>query len=121
MNWYLKVLQNYATFSGRARRKEYWMFTLISTIISIIIGIIAGVIKFELLGSIYSLAVLLPTIAVGVRRMHDVGKSGWFLLIPIYNLILTCTDGTAGENEYGADPKNQSSMNDDALDSHLAN
>jgi uncharacterized membrane protein YhaH (DUF805 family) len=121
MNWYLKVLQNYATFSGRARRKEYWMFTLISTIISIIIGIIAGVIKFELLGSIYSLAVLLPTIAVGVRRMHDVGKSGWFLLIPIYNLILACTDGEQGENAYGADPKNQSSMNDDALDSHLAN
>ena len=51
--------------------------------------------------------------------MHDVGKSGWFLLIPIYNLILACTDGIAGENEYGADPKNQSSMNDDALDSHL--
>ena len=121
MNWYLKVLQNYVTFTGRARRKEYWMFTLISTIISIILGIIAGVIKFELLGSIYSIAVLLPSIAVGVRRMHDVGKSGWFLLIPIYNLILTCTDGEQGENAYGSDPKNQSSMNDDALDSHLTN
>jgi uncharacterized membrane protein YhaH (DUF805 family) len=121
MNWYLKVLQNYATFTGRARRKEYWMFALINSIISIILSIIAAAIKFELLGTIYSLAVLIPSIAVGVRRMHDVGKSGWFLLIPIYNLILACTDGTAGENEYGADPKNQSSMNDDALDSHLAN
>ena len=54
---------------------------------------------------IYTLAVLIPSIAVGVRRMHDVGKSGWFLLIPIYNLILACTDGVNGDNEYGADPK----------------
>lgn len=121
MNWYLKVLQNYATFSGRARRKEYWMFTLFSTIISIVLGIVAAIINFELLSSLYSLAVMIPSIAVGVRRMHDVGKSGWFLLIPIYNLILACTDGEQGENAYGPDPKSQSSMNDDALDSHLAN
>ena len=120
MNWYLKVLQNYATFNGRARRKEYWMFVLFNMIISFVLGFIGGLGHFELLGTIYSLAVLVPSIAVGVRRMHDVGKSGWFLLIPIYNLILACTDGTAGEYEYGADPKNQSSMNDDALDSHLA-
>ena len=121
MNWYLKVLQNYVNFSGRARRKEYWMFVLFNMIISIVLGIIAGLIHFELLGTLYSLAVLLPSIAVGVRRMHDVGKSGWFILIPIYNLILACTDGVQGENEYGSDPKNQSSMNDDALDSHLTN
>lgn len=121
MNWYLKVLQNYATFSGRARRKEYWMFTLFSTIISIVLSIVAAIVHFELISSLYSLAVLVPSIAVGVRRMHDVGKSGWFLLIPIYNLILTCTEGEHGENGYGPDPKNQSSMNDDALDSHLAN
>lgn len=121
MNWYLKVIQNYVTFSGRARRKEYWMFFLISTIISIVISIIANVVHFPLLSTIYSLVVLLPTLAVGVRRMHDVGKSGWFILIPIYNLILFCTDGEQGENAYGPDPKNQSSMNDDALDSHLTN
>lgn len=121
MNWYLKVIQNYATFSGRARRKEYWMFFLFNMLISIVLNIIAGVIKFPLLGSLYSLVVLLPSIAVGVRRMHDVGKSGWFILIPIYNLILACTDGEQGENAYGPDPKNQSSMNDDALDSHLTN
>jgi uncharacterized membrane protein YhaH (DUF805 family) len=121
MNWYLKVLQNYATFSGRARRKEYWMFFLFNMIVSIVINIIAMAIHFELLGSLYTLAVLVPGIAVGVRRMHDVGKSGWFILIPIYNLILACTDGEQGENAYGPDPKNQSSMNDDALDSHLTN
>lgn len=119
MNWYLKVIQNYAKFSGRARRKEYWMFTLFSIIVQVILTIVATSVNFELLPSIYSLAVLLPTIAVGVRRMHDVGKSGWFILIPIYNLILACTDGEQGENAYGPDPKNQSSMNDDALDSHL--
>jgi uncharacterized membrane protein YhaH (DUF805 family) len=105
MNWYLKVLQNYATFSGRARRKEYWMFFLFNMIVSIVINIIAMAIEFELLGSLYSLAVLVPGIAVGVRRMHDVGKSGWFLLIPIYNFILACTDGVQGDNEYGTDPK----------------
>ncbi|EOR95430.1 protein of unknown function DUF805 [Arcticibacter svalbardensis MN12-7] len=60
---------------------------------------------FNLLYNIYSFAVLIPSIAVGVRRMHDVNKSGWFLLIPIYNLILAFTDGTPGENAYGQDPK----------------
>ena len=55
---------------------------------------------------LYSLAVLLPSIAVGVRRMHDVGKSGWYILIPIYNFILAVTDGEQGANEYGPDPKN---------------
>lgn len=112
MNWYLKVLKQYADFNGRARRKEYWMFFLINTIISY--GIIGIAFAAELpalssVSSVYSLAVLIPSIAVGVRRMHDVGKSGWFLLIPIYNLILACTNGTEGENEYGPDPKNPNS------------
>ncbi|MDC1186559.1 DUF805 domain-containing protein [Crocinitomicaceae bacterium] len=105
MNYYLKVLQNYATFSGRARRSEYWYFVLFNMIISVVLGIVGGMIGVSMLSNIYSYAVLLPSIAVGVRRMHDVGKSGWFLLIPIYNLILACTDGIKGENEYGADPK----------------
>lgn len=121
MNWYLNVLKNYATFSGRARRKEYWMFFLFNLIISTILNLVAVSIDFPLLGTIYSLAVLVPSIAVGVRRMHDVGKNGWFILIPLYNLILACTDGDRGENEYGPDPKSQSSINDEALDSHLTN
>ena len=114
MNYYLKVLQNYANFNGRARRAEYWYFVLFNIIASIIVGIIGGLMDFELLGNLYSLAVLLPSLAVGVRRMHDVGKSGWFILIPIYNLILAVTEGDAGENEYGPDPKGQSSS--DLLD-----
>lgn len=99
------VLQKYAQFSGRSRRSEYWYFTLFSTIIGLILkyaGIAAG---SPFIDTIYSLGVLIPSIAVGVRRMHDVGKSGWFLLIPLYNLILACTDGTPGDNEYGPDPK----------------
>ena len=105
MNYYLKVLQNYATFSGRARRSEYWYFFLFNVVISFAIGFIGGMMGNTMLSNLYSLAVLIPGIAVGVRRMHDVGKSGWFILIPIYNLILACTEGTKGENEYGADPK----------------
>jgi uncharacterized membrane protein YhaH (DUF805 family) len=105
MNYYLKVLQNYATFSGRARRSEYWYFFLFNVIIAFVLGIVGGMIETTILSNIYSLAVLIPGIAVGVRRMHDVGKSGWFLLIPIYNLILAFTDGIQGDNEYGTDPK----------------
>jgi uncharacterized membrane protein YhaH (DUF805 family) len=114
MNYYLKVLQNYANFNGRARRAEYWYFFLFNMIASIIVGFIGGLMDFEALGNIYSLAVLLPSIAVGVRRMHDVGKSGWYLLIPIYSFILAVTAGDVGENEYGQDPKEQS--NSELLD-----
>lgn len=108
------VLENYANFNGRARRKEYWMFFLANVIISIVLGIVDGIAgltfgpsKTGILGLIYNMAVLIPSIAVAVRRMHDVGKSGWFVLAPIYNLILACTEGEKGPNEYGADPKNQ--------------
>lgn len=105
--WYKKVVfENYANFEGRARRSEYWWFFLMSLIISFIIGIIGGLIKLPLLGTAYSLAVLIPSIAVGIRRMHDIGKSGWYILIPIYNIVLLATEGNYGENEYGSDPKN---------------
>ncbi|MDO3693743.1 DUF805 domain-containing protein [Wenyingzhuangia sp. chi5] len=106
MNWYLKVLKQYADFNGRARRKEYWMFILFNAIASYTLMFIGLQINFIFLSSIYSLAVMVPSIAVGVRRMHDVGKSGWYILIPIYNLILLCTNGEEGPNEYGSDPKN---------------
>jgi uncharacterized membrane protein YhaH (DUF805 family) len=109
MNYYLKVIQNYATFNGRARRKEYWMFVLFNMIASFIFGFIGGLLDFPLLANIYSLAVLLPSLAVAVRRMHDVGKSGWYVLIPIYNFILCVTEGESGENQYGPDPKSENS------------
>ncbi len=105
MNEYLSVLKQYAVFDGRARRREYWMFTLFSTIISVILTFIGTSVDFLFLGNIYSLAVLLPTIGVLIRRMHDTGKSGWFCLIPFYNLYLACLDSDAGQNEYGPNPK----------------
>ena len=105
MNYYLHVLKNYATFSGRARRSEYWYFALFHTIFFIAISLVGELLGYPLLSTIYQVAFLIPYLAVGVRRMHDVGKSGWFLLIPIYNLVLACTDGVKGDNEYGADPK----------------
>lgn len=81
MQWYLQVLKNYVEFSGRARRKEYWMFILISVIISAILNVIQYVIGMEIpaLSLIYSLAVLLPSIAVGVRRLHDTERSGHWM------------------------------------------
>ncbi len=105
MNWYLTALKNYAVFSGRARRKEYWYFMLFSIIITYGLVFIGFAINAPYICVIYLLAAIVPAIAVGVRRMHDVDKSGWFLLIPIYNIILRFTDGTPGENQYGPDPK----------------
>ena len=105
MNYYIKVLKDYAVFTGRARRSEYWYFALFTTLITFVFTIIGYFTKIIFLGNIYSFAVFIPSLAVGVRRMHDVDKSGWFLLIPIYNLILLFTEGTTGENQYGEDPK----------------
>jgi len=113
MNWYFKVLQNYVNFEGRARRKEYWMFFLFNVIGSVVLSIIDSALGFSknggtgILGGIYSLAMFLPSLAVAIRRMHDVGKSGWYILIPIYSFILLVTEGDTGANEYGEDPKNE--------------
>lgn len=81
------------------------MFVLFNVIVAFVFGFVCGLIGIPELANLYTLAVLLPSIAVGVRRMHDVGKSGWFLLIPIYNFFLAVTEGEKGENKYGADPK----------------
>ena len=119
MNWYLEVLKNYAVFSGRARRKEYWFYVLFNAIFAIIAMIIDNVLglTFQDIGygpvyTLYVLATLIPSIAVSVRRLHDIGKSGWYLLVGLIpcvgGIILLVFDVTAGdvrENEYGADPK----------------
>ena len=110
MNYYLKVLKNYTLFTGRARRSEYWYFALFSTIISFSLSFAELTLEVPYISTFYSFAVMLPSIAVGVRRMHDVGKSGWYLLIPIYNLILAVTPGVIGANEYGEDPKGESNQ-----------
>ncbi len=117
MNWYIEVLKKYAVFDGRARRMEYWMFVLFNVIISIVLGVIDNVlgtvteIGQGLLGLVYSLAVLLPGIAVTIRRLHDTGRSGWYILlgfIPcigvIILLVFMVQDSDAGDNEYGPNP-----------------
>lgn len=113
MEWYLAVLNKYAVFSGRARRKEYWMFFVCNLIIAIIIGFIEGLLGSSgVVGIIYSLAVLIPSIAVSVRRLHDTGKSAWWLLIgliPILGfivlLIFMALEGKDEDNDFGENPK----------------
>jgi len=122
MNWYLQVLKKYAVLRGRARRKEYWMFHLFNFIIALVLVIIASIISFAIkidpsefvdgLLTLYSLAVLLPGLAVAVRRLHDTGRSGLWLLIllvPIIGalvlLVFVVQDSQPGENQYGPNPK----------------
>lgn len=120
MNWYLEVFKKYAVFSGRARRQEYWYFLLFNIIVSIVlfvIDIVTGSFNAEvgmgLLGGIYALAVVIPGFGVSVRRLHDTGRSGWWLLISLIPLIgvivlvvFLVQDSTAGENQFGPNPKN---------------
>lgn len=112
---FINILKNhYTDFNGRVRRREYWSFTLVSVIISIAFGIVdllLGTIGIGFTGYIYSLAVLLPSLGLLARRLHDTGKSGWWMLLGLTGigalvvLYFACIDGTVGQNEYGADPK----------------
>lgn len=113
MNYFLEALKKYAMFSGRARRKEYWMYVLFYVIFASFVTIIDGVLgTSRILTGIYGLAFIVPTIAAAVRRLHDLGKSGfWYFIsfIPliggIWMLVLMCLDGQQGENQYGPNPK----------------
>tara|TARA_R110001592_G_scaffold2696_5_gene15384 strand:+ start:1512 stop:1901 length:390 start_codon:yes stop_codon:yes gene_type:complete len=115
MNWYLKVINQYFDFSGRARRKEYWMFMLFSIIISwtlAIIDIVFGTYIFSIISTIYSLLIFIPSLAVLLRRLHDSGHSGWYLfliLIPllgwIWLFVLLCLESEPGQNKWGENPK----------------
>ncbi len=104
--WYLGVLKKYAVFTGRARRKEYWMFTLFNILIAFLLGIFEALIGAgDILSNLYSLAVLIPGIAVAVRRLHDTDRSGWWLLLPIVNIVFLALEGQSGTNRFGSDPK----------------
>lgn len=118
MYWYLEVLKKYATFEGRARRKEYWFFTLVSTAISLALGYVEGFLglftgtELSVLSLIYLVFVFLPTLAVAVRRLHDIGRSGWWYLLnlvplvgSIVVLIFLVQDSQPEDNQYGANPK----------------
>jgi len=104
---YLEVLKKYAVFIGRARRKEYWMFLLINLIITVVLSFINDYLYY-----LYALAVFIPGLAVSVRRLHDIGKSGWWVfigLIPLvgwlWYMVLMAMNGQSGENQYGPNPK----------------
>lgn len=129
MNWYLKVIKQYADFNGRARRKEYWMFFLFNIIVAAILGTLAAISLaaesntiatiLYVIYSLYGLAVLIPGLAVTVRRLHDLGKSGAFIFVAfipiiggIWLLVLTLTEGTNGENQYGPNPKDETISTD---------
>lgn len=113
MSWYVKALKSYATFTGRARRMEYWMFFLVNFLVSLALAVIEAILGGKgLLMGLYSLAVFLPSLAVSVRRLHDTNRSGWWLLIALVPLIggivllvFTFRDGQRGDNQYGPNPK----------------
>lgn len=119
MNWYLKCWKQYADFSGRARRKEYWIFSLINYIIIFFLYILQIVmiestlwLIFPIIFFLYAVVVFLPGLAVNIRRLHDIGKSGWWYLIylipiigAIWLTVLMCLDSEPGENQWGENPK----------------
>ena len=106
------LIINYSNFSGRASRSEFWWFYLVTGIL----GFVTGLIDLVLFGSeltdpnwftwILQVAIFLPFLAVGVRRIHDHGKSGWFILVPFYNLYLLIVEGQSNNNQYGTIPTN---------------
>ncbi len=118
MQWYIKCMQNYVTFSGRARRSEYWFFLLFYFIFVIVLGIIESVLGLANpdtgggpISGIFVLAHLLPGIAVAVRRLHDSGRTGWWILINLIPLIggiiflfFMVVGSDDGDNEYGPSP-----------------
>ncbi len=113
MEWYLEALKKYAVIDGRSRRMEYWMFTLFNMIIAFTLGFLEGLVGGPgIIANLYALAVLVPGIAVCVRRLHDTDRSGWWLLIAfipclgaIVLLVFMIEDSTAGDNRFGPNPK----------------
>ena len=116
MEYWLKCWTHYCDFSGRARRKEYWMFCLINFLFSFAVGFLLGMLGAvtvaQTFGRLFGIAAFLPGLGVGVRRLHDIGKSGWWMLInfvPVVGwiifLLFMCSDSQAGTNAYGENPK----------------
>ena len=111
-DWYLEPWKKFAVGKGRAGRKEYWFFYLGNFVVGIVLSAMGGSLLgvanytgFSSPSTLFELATVIPTIAVGVRRIHDTGHSGWWILLPIVNLIFLLIDSQDGENKYGANPK----------------
>ena len=113
---YFSVLKKFSVFTGRADRREFWMFALANFAVAIVLGIFTRIpflgVIFTIVIFLYSLAILVPGIAVGMRRLHDTNKSGYFLLLALIHIVgaiavlaLCAMEGTPGENQYGPDPK----------------
>jgi uncharacterized membrane protein YhaH (DUF805 family) len=123
MDWYLMALQKYAVFTGRAQRKEYWLFylfnvifTLALAILDVLLGTFDRVSGIGVFSGLYSVAVLIPTLAVSVRRLHDTNRSGWWFLVVLVPLVggiaffvFMVLDGNPGPNQFGPDPKKAAS------------
>jgi uncharacterized membrane protein YhaH (DUF805 family) len=111
MEWFVKCLRNYAVFEGRARRKEFWMYQLYYVLLLIALTVIASIAGIadkdgnSWLTTVLELALFLPGLAVSIRRMHEVHHSGWWVLLPLWNIVLFCRAGDVGDNQYGTDPK----------------
>jgi uncharacterized membrane protein YhaH (DUF805 family) len=111
--WKQVVLERYAQFTGRARRAEYWWFSLATLIVGVVLSVLGAVSSiFLILYYVYALAVLIPSLAVGIRRLHDTDRSGWWLLIALIPLVgaivlivFLATDSTRGTNQYGVSEK----------------
>ena len=113
---YLEVIKKFTDFAGRARRREFWNFLLCNLVIGLVLGIFCSIpflgVIFRIISGIYSLAILVPCIAVGIRRLHDTNKSGLLILLilaPVVGWIILIAffaqEGTPGDNQYGSDPK----------------
>ncbi len=110
LEYMLMPLKRYAEFGGRSRRKEFWLFWLFVMVIGQALSISAtssGMAALGIVSLIFSLGTLIPMIAVGIRRMHDQDRSGWWILVPIVNLVFFCLEGTKGPNRFGPDPKGE--------------
>ena len=115
-DYFKLALSKYAEFEGRSRRSEYWYFTLFNVLVGLVTGLVDSMFGTSIFGAIASLALLIPGIAVGVRRLHDVGKSGWnllFILLPIIGWIILLVwyvrDSEPGSNRWGTNPKGEGS------------
>lgn len=115
MHWYLRAIKQYLTFRGRASRQEYWMFALYNVVISIVLYVIGHKLGGgdKPLG-VYGLLILLPAFSLSVRRMHDINRSGWYILLglipivgPLTLLYFKCRAGDIDENNFGAPPQQQ--------------
>lgn len=117
LDWMIMPLKRYADFAGRSRRKEYWSFVLLTWVVLIVLSIVEGMAglsgmiggAYGPLTAIFYLAILVPSIAVAIRRMHDQDRSGWWILFPIVNIVFLFLDGTKGPNRFGPDPKDPAS------------